>query len=41
MGVFVIDGGDNWKTSLATGEAEFRDKFLDDLPRRPSKWASA
>ena len=32
MGVFVIDGGDNWKTSLATGKAEFREKFLDDLP---------
>jgi hydroxypyruvate isomerase len=29
MGVFVIDGGDNWKTSLATGDAQFRDKFLD------------
>jgi hydroxypyruvate isomerase len=29
MGVFVIDGGDNWKTSLATGKAEFRDRFLD------------
>jgi hydroxypyruvate isomerase len=29
MGVFVIDGGDNWKTSLATGEAQFREKFLD------------
>ena len=29
MGVFVIDGGDNWKTSLTTGEAQFRDKFLD------------
>jgi len=29
MGVFVIDGGDNWKTSLTTGKAEFRDKFLD------------
>jgi hydroxypyruvate isomerase len=28
MGVFVIDGGDNWKTSLATGKAEFRDRFL-------------
>ena len=27
MGVFVIDGGDNWKTSLTTGKAEFRDKF--------------
>ena len=29
MGVFVIDGGDNWKTSLTTGLPEFRDKFLD------------
>jgi hydroxypyruvate isomerase len=28
MGVFVIDGGDNWKPSLATGKAEFREKFL-------------
>ncbi len=28
MGVFVIDGGDNWKTSLTTGKVEFRDKFL-------------
>lgn len=29
MGVFVIDGGDNWKTSLATGKPEFKKKFLD------------
>ena len=29
MGVFVIDGGDNWKPSLATGKPEFREKFLD------------
>lgn len=28
MGVFVIDGGDNWKTSLASGDASFRDNFL-------------
>ena len=28
MGVFVIDGGDNWKTSLTTGKPEFREKFL-------------
>lgn len=28
MGVFVIDGGDNWKTSLTTGKPEFRDNFL-------------
>jgi hydroxypyruvate isomerase len=33
MGVFVIDGGDNWKTSLTTGKAEFRDKFLDTCRR--------
>ncbi|MFD2286550.1 TIM barrel protein [Pedobacter petrophilus] len=29
MGVFVVDGGDNWKTSLATGKKEFKDKFID------------
>lgn len=29
MGVFVIDGGDNWKTSLTTGKQEFVDVFLD------------
>jgi len=28
MGVFVIDGGDNWKTSLTTGQADFREKFV-------------
>ncbi len=28
MGVFVIDGGDNWKTSLTTGKAEFVGKFV-------------
>lgn len=28
MGVFVIDGGDNWKTSLATGKQEFVDTFV-------------
>jgi hydroxypyruvate isomerase len=28
MGVFVIDGGDNWKPSLTTGDAAFREKFL-------------
>jgi hydroxypyruvate isomerase len=28
MGVFVIDGGDNWKTSLTTGKQEFRDTFV-------------
>lgn len=28
MGVFVIDAGDNWKTSYATGKAEFRERFV-------------
>jgi hydroxypyruvate isomerase len=28
MGVFVVDGGDNWKTSLTTGKPEFRDHFV-------------
>jgi hydroxypyruvate isomerase len=28
MGVFVIDGGENWKTSLATGKQEFKDVFI-------------
>ncbi|MCX2431095.1 MULTISPECIES: hydroxypyruvate isomerase family protein [unclassified Pedobacter] len=28
MGVFVVDGGDNWKTSLTTGKKEFKDKFI-------------
>jgi hydroxypyruvate isomerase len=47
MGVFVIDGGDNWKTSLTTGKAEFRDKFLEtcraavDVAKRVNaKWAT-
>lgn len=45
MGVFVIDGGDNWKVSLATGGPEFRDNFLKtcraavDVARRVNaKW---
>lgn len=28
MGVFVIDAGDNWKTSLTTGKKEFHEAFL-------------
>jgi hydroxypyruvate isomerase len=28
MGVFVVDGGDNWKTSLTTGKQEFQDVFI-------------
>lgn len=29
MGVFVIDGGDNWKISLTTGKDEFIKTFVD------------
>lgn len=29
MGVFVIEGGDNWKVSLTTGKKEFIDRFVD------------
>ena len=28
MGVFVVDGGDNWRTSLTTGKQEFKDNFI-------------
>lgn len=28
MGVFVIEGGDNWKTSLTTGKQEYIDTFV-------------
>jgi hydroxypyruvate isomerase len=28
MGVFVVDGGENWKTSLTTGKQEFKDTFV-------------
>ncbi|RAI98715.1 hydroxypyruvate isomerase [Chitinophaga skermanii] len=33
MGVFVIDAGDNWKTSLTTGKAEFLDRFLAECKK--------
>ncbi|SEB18153.1 hydroxypyruvate isomerase family protein [Pedobacter hartonius] len=33
MGVFVVDGGDNWKTSLTTGKKEFKDHFVDTCKR--------
>lgn len=33
MGVFVVDGGDNWKTSLTTGKKEFKDKFVETCKR--------
>ncbi len=45
MGVFVVDGGDNWKTSLASGKEEYRDTFLkacrasvDAARRVQAKW---
>ena len=28
MGVFVVDGGENWKVSLTTGKQEFKDVFV-------------
>jgi hydroxypyruvate isomerase len=47
MGVFVIDAGDNWKISLATGKPEFKDRFVqacrDALPvakRVNARWAT-
>ncbi len=47
MGVFVIDGGDNWKTSLATGKKEFLENFLktcrtsvEVAKRVNAKWAT-
>lgn len=33
MGVFVVDGGDNWKTSLTTGQKEFKAKFTETCHR--------
>lgn len=47
MGVFVIDGGDNWKISLTTGKQEFKDMFLktcktsvETAKRVNAKWAT-
>jgi hydroxypyruvate isomerase len=47
MGVFVIDGGDNWKVSLTTGKQEFKDTFLktcrtavETAKRVNAKWAT-
>ena len=28
LGVFVVDGGENWKVSLTTGKQEFKDVFI-------------
>jgi len=45
MGVFVVDGGDNWKTSLTTGKQEYLDTFiktcklsLETAKRVNAKW---
>jgi hydroxypyruvate isomerase len=47
MGVFVVDGGDNWKVSLTTGKQEFIDNFVNtckrsvELAKRVNaKWAT-
>jgi hydroxypyruvate isomerase len=47
MGVFVIDGGDNWKISLTTGKQEFVDNFVatckksvEAAKRVNAKWAT-
>lgn len=47
MGVFVIDGGENWKTSLTTGKQEFKDVFIktckasvEAAKRVSAKWAT-
>jgi hydroxypyruvate isomerase len=47
MGVFVVDGGDNWKISLTTGKQEFIDNFvktcklsLEAAKRVNAKWAT-
>jgi len=47
MGVFVIDGGDNWKPSLTSGKPEFRENFLktcrnavEVAKRVNAKWAT-
>jgi hydroxypyruvate isomerase len=47
MGVFVIDAGDNWKVSYATGKPEFKEPFLkacrdalNTAKRVNAKWAT-
>jgi hydroxypyruvate isomerase len=47
MGVFVVDGGDNWKVSLTTGKQEFKDNFIktcklcvDAAKRVNAKWVT-
>ena len=45
MGVFVVDGGENWKVSLTTGKPEFLENFrktclacVDTAKRVNAKW---
>ena len=47
MGVFVIDAGDNWKVSYATGKPEFKEPFLkacrdavETAKRVNARWAT-
>ncbi len=47
MGVFVVDGGDNWKVSLTTGKPEFIETFkktciacVETAKRVNAKWAT-
>ncbi len=47
MGVFVVDGGDNWKISLTSGKQEFKDNFVktckasvEAAKRVNAKWAT-
>lgn len=47
MGVFVIDGGDNWKISLTSGKQDFIDNFVatchrsvEAAARVNAKWAT-
>ncbi|MCW3462357.1 hydroxypyruvate isomerase family protein [Chitinophaga nivalis] len=47
MGVFVVDTGNNWKTSLASGKQEFKDAFVktckdsvEAAKRVNAKWAT-
>ncbi|MFD2199966.1 hydroxypyruvate isomerase family protein [Shivajiella indica] len=47
MGVFVVDGGDNWKVSLTTGKQEFIENFVNTCKRSVeaakrvnAKWAT-
>ena len=48
MGVFVLDAGDNWKISYATGKPEFKERFIkacheavDVAKRVDAQWMTA